>query len=211
MFVVHLCKLVSTIAVSVALGGCVTGLDIRSQEKIARQEVRNPTAFEPKTYRELISYADKLSDGYIYLSDKIMTEQDVVGTLIIASAGVAAGGLLYDASIDLVKGAGLAAGTLTAATTYFNPSEASSHLLDAAKQLACVSSAAASATETDENAGLVKEAIVTIRINLRKKLSRKLPDYGELVQKLKVSLLKDAISKSRGTSNLEVAINACVL
>ncbi|WP_292648508.1 hypothetical protein, partial [Mesorhizobium sp.] len=118
---------------SFTLSGCVGAQNVQSAEV----KVYGSPSIDPRSYAGNVEYAKRLADEYMRLSDQASSAQDAAALGLIASAGVAAGGLLYGGSTDLIKGAGLAAGSLGATTTYFKPGEASSDLLDAAEQLLC--------------------------------------------------------------------------
>jgi hypothetical protein len=125
------------------------------------------------------------------LSDQASGTQDVAALGIITAAGVAAGALLYDAPLALVKGAGLGAGTIAATTAYFRPGDTSTALLAAAEQLVCIRKAAEpvqhSLSDSDDAIEIVTGAIQSVRLNLRKKLNRTMPDYSSVVASLQKS------------------------
>ena len=171
-------------------------------------------AVDPRSYDDHIAYAGKLADEYIELSDRASAAQDTAALALIGTAGVAAGGLLFDGSLDLVKGAGLAAGGLTAATTYFNPGEASQDLLDAAEQLLCIAKVAVPEPRQHEAAlEALKEGITTARLNLRKKLQHTLPDYKQLLQAYKASAEQRFFQNESGRElvDLQNEIRKCLL
>ncbi|MBB6486856.1 hypothetical protein [Rhizobium lusitanum] len=174
-----------------------------------------------KTLADNTKLAGALADQYITLSDQASSAQDIAALGIIASAGVAAGGMLYDANLNLIKGAGLAAGTLTASSTYFKPGETSSALLDAAEQMICLRKAGEpylAKFGNDPQAGeILKGGILTVRLNLRKRLNRTLPDYRNLVENLKASLQQapaggvHGLSDEENLSLLRASVASCVL
>jgi hypothetical protein len=169
-----------------------------------------------------MQYASELANKYSDLSDKASSAEDAAALALIASAGVAAGGLLYDASIDLIKGAGLAAGAITATSAYFKPQETGTFLLDAAEQLLCIVKAGRD-LPIDPNDGeamnIVDDGILTVRINLRKNLRRTLPDYRQLVKDLQGLATAPLPRKLTGAVDvhaevmrrLRLAVAACVL
>ncbi|MGO6784011.1 hypothetical protein [Rhizobium ruizarguesonis] len=182
------------LSIAVLIGGCVGAANVQ------RSEVEIYSRQNTRTLADTIHYADLLAGQYIALSDRASGVQDVTAVGLIASAGVAAGAMLYDANLNLVKGAGLAAGTIAAGSAYFRPGETSAALLDAAEQLICIRKAGEpylEAYRTSEDAGeIVNGGILNVRVNLRKKLSRTLPDYRSLVESLKDSIVNQPAAKA---------------
>ncbi|MGO7301403.1 hypothetical protein ACC718_32875 [Rhizobium ruizarguesonis] len=182
------------LAIAVLVSGCVGAANVQ------RSEVEIYSRQNTRTLADTIHYADLLAGQYIALSDWASGVQDVTAVGLIASAGVAAGAMLYDANLNLVKGAGLAAGTIAAGSAYFRPGETSAALLDAAEQLICIRKAGElylEAYRTSEDAGeIVNGGILNVRVNLRKKLSRTLPDYRSLVESLKDSIVNQPAVKA---------------
>jgi len=148
------------------------------------------------------------------LADQASSAQDVAALGLIASAGVAAGGLVYGSSIDLIKGAGLAAGTLTATTSYFKPGEASTALLAAAGQLICLTKVADLQLVGEiEATPILRNAIQTIRLNLRRSLAHTLPDYSQLVQALQTAATPRGarlVQEDESLTQFRAAIAACI-
>ncbi len=177
---------------AVLLSGCVSAhhVQVAEIEAGADQMTPAPNRIAP-SFDENIAYAEGLANTYLKLSDKAASAQDAVAIGFIADAALAAGGLLYNSNISLIKAAGLAAGTMTATTGYFKPAETSAALLDASEQLLCVRNAAAlvptGARSDPDVEDIFTSSILTVRLNLRKKLERKLPDYQSLVNSLKTA------------------------
>ncbi len=210
----HFCFLGIGFVLSFGLSGCVGAQNVQRAEV----KVFESPAIDPRSYAGNVEYAKRLADEYMALSDQASSAQDAAALGLIASAGVAAGGLLYGGSTDLIKGAGLAAGSLGATTTYFKPGEASTDLLDAAEQLLCISKVSYPPPD-DPVAGseIIRQGVMTVRLNLRKKLSHTLPDYKQLVETLKTSISAQSAAKHAYAANvvtvedLRVEINKCVL
>jgi hypothetical protein len=190
-----------------ALSGCVGATAVHKAEVIALQPI------DPRSYSDNVAYARKLASDYIDLSDRASAAQDATAMALIGTAGVAAGALLFDGSLDLVKSAGLAAGGLSATASYFRPGESSEYLLDAAEQLICISKVAVPPPTDDPVEGLavLKTGITTVRLNLRKKLQRTLPDYGKLLQTLKETAGEHIENEERTVDQLEADIAKCLL
>jgi hypothetical protein len=188
---------------------------------VRRAEINTYAMQKVETLQDTIRYTSALVESYMTLSDQASAAQDVAALSVIATAGVAAGGLLYNAHLDLIKGAGLAAGTLTATTSYFKPGETSAALLDAAEQLICVRRAAEPFQSTFNHSAeaieIVSTAIQNVRLNLRKKLSRSLPDYKSLVASLRQTLAEqpateDAyLDRVEDLSTLRTTVAVCLL
>lgn len=150
--------------------------------------VRYPKNENP--YENGISYARTLADYYIQQAGYVSQGKDAVALGLIATAGVATGGLLYDANVNLIKGAGLAAGSLTVLNNYANSEEAETGLLAASEALICIADVAESATKLNSDPvaqGALYDAILRVRMNVRKKISRKVIDYGTLLDDYKVA------------------------
>ncbi|WP_292648505.1 hypothetical protein, partial [Mesorhizobium sp.] len=71
----------------------------------------------------------------------------------------------------------------------------------------------------DQVAGseIIRQGVMTVRLNLRKKLSHTLPDYKQLVETLKTSISEQSAAKHDYTGkavtleDLKVEVNKCVL
>ncbi|MDX0658339.1 hypothetical protein GOD21_15060 [Sinorhizobium medicae] len=193
--------------------GCVSAINVQ------REEVRLYSNSDPSTYEGNLAFAQALAEAYIRLSDQASIAQDAAAMGLITAASVAAGGILYDAHLDLVKGAGLAAGSLTATASYFRPGEAGTHLLEAAEQLLCIQNAGLQFPKQyrpdPEAISVIVSGITTVRVNLRKQLRRSLPDYKDLVNNLKFSLAAQngsGLGVYPGSiADLRAAVATCVL
>lgn len=129
------------------------------------------------------NYAFALAHVYTRLSDQASSSEDIAAAGIIGSAGVGAGSMLYDANLNLLKSAGLAAGLITAGRNYTKPFESAEHLLNAAEAMLCISNVADMVSvelQTDANARLLDSAIDSVRLDLRRKLQRQAPDFTKL-------------------------------
>ncbi len=218
-------KLSLCILSSLALTGCASALAVQSAEVKLVSE--NKTAAERQKFRKLgddfhgrVNYARALADEYIKYADSAATAENLAAAGILAAAATAAGGMLYGAHVDLLKGAGLAAGTITATRGYAEPVRAASDLLNAAEGLVCIANAGrvtSKAVQKDwRAAGVLDDGIRAIRLGLRKKLLRDSPDYNDILTKIKdtyreknVALMNSDASESLEV--LEVKVNVCVL
>ncbi|WP_206615928.1 hypothetical protein [Rhizobium sp. WSM1325] len=208
-----ICRMTVVLSIPAFLSSCVGATNVQ------RSEVEIYSKQSTETLADTIHYADLLANKYIALSDQASGAQDMAAVGLIASAGVAAGGLLYDADLNLIKGAGLAGGTIAAGSTYFRPGETSAALLDAAEQLVCIRKAGEPflvSYRTSTAAGeIVNGGILNVRVNLRKKLSRTLPDYRSLVESLKASIVNQPAGKGfapvRTLDDLRIEVATCVL
>ncbi|MGO7837223.1 hypothetical protein [Rhizobium johnstonii] len=194
-------KMIVLLSIAVLISSCVGAATVQ------RSEVEIYSGQSTETLADTIRYADLLAGKYIALSDQASGVQDVTALGLIATAGVAAGGLLYDANLNLVKGAGLGAGTIVAGSSYFRPGETSAALLDGAEQLICIRKAGEPflvAYRASEDAGeIVNGGILNVRVNLRKKLSRTLPDYRSLVESLRASILSQPAGRGAGFAQVQ--------
>lgn len=125
---------------------------------------------------------------------------------------------MYGSHLDLIKGAGLAAGTITATRGYFKPGEAAPFLLDAADGMLCIASVGRSPQFKPVEAGapIVDDAISRIRLDLRKKLLRRAPDYQDVIDAIKSTTTDDAQKNNTQTfvsskDILRDKLNLCVL
>ncbi len=189
------------VACSVALSGCVGAGDVGQSElnirirnsdpSIQKAACRNtfscPTIDVGPSFAGRANYAAALAGEYMRLADDASRTEDLAALGIISSAGVAAGALLYDANVNLLKGAGLSAAMIAAGRNYAKPSESAQHLLNAAEGMLCVASAARSTDPAVQAtaAGLVDDAINRIRLDLRKRLARQAPSYRDIVDAAK--------------------------
>ncbi|MCA1494603.1 hypothetical protein I6F11_27355 [Ensifer sp. NBAIM29] len=193
------------VATSFLLCGCINSADLYADETLtwkatllranaqdvsSQQEIRSaPWPTDRNPYINAINYARNLAELYIGQASKASAAKDAAAAGLLGAAGVAAGGLLYGAHLDVLKGAGLAAGAATSTSSYVKPEIAETALLSAAEALMCVAGVAQQRSATfrgdAEAASIVSDAILTIRLNLRKKLSRQLPDYGVLLDRFR--------------------------
>ncbi|MCA1408208.1 hypothetical protein I6F26_24780 [Ensifer sp. IC3342] len=166
-----------------------------------------PTDNDP--YVNGINYARNLADLYMEQASKASTAKDFAAAGLLGSAGVAAGGLLYGSHLDLIKGAGLAAGAITSTTSYTKQDVAEDALLRGAEALICVAGVAQKETTAFQNnteaAGVVSDATLRIRLNVRKKLIRQVPEYSALVDRLKIAAaLPPPTGDARTVANVDV-------
>ncbi|WP_144353248.1 MULTISPECIES: hypothetical protein [Sinorhizobium] len=189
------------------LCGCVSGARVHSAEvKIANEQ----------TYQGRLDYAEKLAEKYIELADEATGAQDVAAMGIITAAAVGAGGLLYGAHVDLLKGAGLAAGTITATRGYAKPAETAGHLYNAAEALLCIQSVGVNSPQVESARSILNEGINKVRINLRRNLVQDTPNYGELLNQIRGTYIQkiEAAGQARVLSveeELRERINECIL
>lgn len=99
---------------------------------------KKDACFDLDNYNDLLKYGVNLSLIYIDLSDNASAGSDLYAVGTIAAAAVTAGGLLFGSHPDLIRGAGLFAGTATGIDDYLEPDEASEALLTASEQVHCV-------------------------------------------------------------------------
>jgi len=202
--------------VSFPLSGCIGAHHVAEQEVLARTEDA------PESLTEFVQTASELSDEYLSLAGEASTGQDILALGIISAAATAAGGGLFNSHADLILGAGLAAGTINGLSNYLKPAEANKYLLTAAEQMTCIIQQATpyvnSHNKNAEALGIVEGGILQIRINLRKKLTRDTPNFGELVEKLKASIENkeetkrlEKLAKAKPLDELRTQINACPL
>lgn len=143
---------------------------------------------DPNPYNTKIRYARSLAEYYMEQAGFASGAKDAVALGLIAAAGVATGGLLYDANVNLIKGAGLAAGSLTVLNNYGRPQEAEATLLTASEALICIADAADGAPELSADPaalGALNDATFRVRLNVRNRLSRKIIDYNTLMNTFK--------------------------
>ncbi|WP_141150963.1 hypothetical protein [Martelella alba] len=139
-------------------------------------------------YLARAEYANQLSYQYRRAARRASQGQDFGAVSIIASAGTAAGGLLFGSSLNLVKGAGLAAGLADANLGYFQPKQAQLSLLLAASKANCIATAA-QPEPLDMVAGrqVLNDAISAVEISLAEALVRDTPSFETLVAALRAA------------------------
>jgi hypothetical protein len=193
----------------------VRNSDSNTQKAICQRNYDCPKLDLGPSIGGRINYANALAGEYMRLADSASRAQDWAALGIISSAGVAAGALAYDANVNLLKGAGLSAAMIAAGRNYAKPGESVAHLLNAAEGMLCVASAARSANPAvqDASAGLVDDAINSIRLDLRKKLERQAPNYRDIVEAAKAA----DVDRSTGrqaffttVNGLSIRLDACV-
>jgi hypothetical protein len=214
---------------SVSLSGCFGAGDVGQAEvslhlRNSDDPIRNAACIERSnctpidvgpTYTGRVNYAAALAGEYMRLADRASQTEDLAALGIISAAGVGAGALLYDAPLNLLKGAGLAAGMTAAGRNYAKPGESAQHLLNAAEGMLCIASAAglAPATVRTTGAELVDLAINRVRLDLRRKLQRQAPSYRDIVDAVKTvdanksTNLKGLVETTPGLSS---ALDTCV-
>jgi hypothetical protein len=179
---------------AVILAGCVGAASVGKSEITVYQD----SITSINTIGGNTAYAQKLADEYLKQATTASETQDAIAFGTIGAAATGAGGLLYNSGFDLIKGAGLAAGTTAAVGNYLKPDETILALLDAAEQLVCIAKSGEMAEsqfgQKAEEAGIdthVVEAVDILgvgirqaRIHLRKKLVRQRPDYTSLLNQL---------------------------
>lgn len=184
-----------TLIFSVMLSGCV------GAASVGKKEVKIYEDYHSKinTIKGNVAYAQDLADEYLKQATTASETQDAIAFGTIGAAATGAGGLLYNASTGLIKGAGLAAGTAAAVGSYLEPDETVLALLNAAEQLVCIAQSgrmadsllgkktegeAAIETESVQAVDILSIGIRQARINLRKALIRQRPDYSSLLNQL---------------------------
>jgi len=171
---------------TILLSGCI------GAHRVAEQEVQVRTVDTPESLSEFVKIASELSDEYLLLAGEASAGQDLLALGIISAAATAAGGGLFNSHADLILGAGLTAGTINGLSNYLKPADANKYLLTAAEQMTCIIQQATpyvnSFNKNAEARGIVQGGILQVRINLRKKLTRDTPNFGELIEKLKASV-----------------------
>lgn len=174
----------------------VNDLEISRKYNIAKLPPNN----DP--YGNGIIYSRSLAEYYMQQAGVASGAKDAVALGLIAAAGVATGGLLYDANLNLIKGAGLAAGSLTVLNTYGRPEETETALLSAADALICIANAAESAPNLASDPAAQSalfDATLKVRVTLRKRIARKIIDYGTLLDTFKAA--GERTRKSGGAEN----------
>ncbi|MGO8023917.1 hypothetical protein [Rhizobium leguminosarum] len=214
-------KSATVMTVAMILLPTIVGCVGASTVQMAEVKYINRKTTGIRTLQDNVDLAGELANQYINLSDEASGAQDIAALGIIGAAGAAAGGLLYDANLNLIKGAGLAAGTMTATSSYFKPGETSTALLDAAEQMICIRKAGEPFLEryagSAEAGEILAGGILTARLNLRKRLNRTMPDYRSLVESLGRSYAarsqSDAEQLRNGPSieELRTSVATCLL
>ncbi|EJT04964.1 hypothetical protein RCCGE510_12551 [Rhizobium sp. CCGE 510] len=237
-------RLQISIAIPILLAGCVNGTKLYSDETLTwkatllKKPVDEVTANDKwldddAPYANRIAFARNLADRYMAQAGKVSNTKDAAAVGLIGTAAVAAGGLFYDAGLGLVKGTGLAAGTITTTMNYAKPDDAEAALLNAAEALICVASVAqggkqaftvSAATEPKgsevkvastggeaEAAGILDDTILRIRLNLRGKLTRKISDYRSLLDDFKAYYKPDARGVVSDLDGLRSRTAECII
>lgn len=192
------CRSTSVCVLILTLSGCVNGASVGVKEIETYKKLLNASKDEQpfNTLTGRVNYAENLADLYISEADRASLSGDAVALTVIGVAATGAGALVFDGSTDLLKGAGLAAGTTSAVGNYFRPQETSLALLIAAEQLICMAGAGRSARNDLEALGLgntetlsdpieiMDTGVRHVRLNLRKALVRTRPDYSTVLASL---------------------------
>lgn len=215
MCVKGLYKICVIIGMTFAIFGCV------SASSIGKAELLRSFSYNEYRYSDNIYYAKALAKEYIIYSDRASRSHDLIAILTIGSAATAAGGILYGAHMDVIKGAGLAAGSINASASYFKPRKTSIWLINAAEQLLCIANKGREVQHIlkydTEAAGILNEGILKVRLKLRKALIRDTPDYSDILKKLTEDKTKGAEFREEKNNNrfaidgLREKIEACTL
>lgn len=190
--------------ITILIGGCVNSNDVGRKEIEIKRNIFIPAQYvehskngsetlftrvrsaEPETLILWTNYAGKLSIAFTQMSDASAAAQRATALGIIGAAVTASGAIAYDGNLDLLKGAGLAGGTLAALTAYFNPAKNAKSLLTAAEKLHCIEYAGATADESLETDSaailLMKSNIRRVTLSLRLELERDPPSYEQIVR-----------------------------
>lgn len=205
--------------------GCVTSTDVRVQETaiLKRYEENSPslkcaTTASTDAYNNRVCFAADLARAYISLADKASQSEELAAYGTIAAAGTAAGALAYGSNLNLVKGAGLAAGSIAVSNNYTRPGETAGYLLDAADGLLCIAKVGRTegARSVPDAAEMIDTATDTIRIDLRKKLTRQAPDYRTIVTLIQSTTTPSAqkailAGALKDPSEFKANLDACIL
>ncbi|MEP2706518.1 MAG: hypothetical protein ABJQ71_05950 [Roseibium sp.] len=144
-----------------------------------------------KSVEQFSEYAENLATLYLEESDKLSYTQEAIALGIIGAGATAAGGLLFSTSTNVIKAAGLAAGTAGALGTYIKPKENSAALLNSADRMMCIANSGRIAASelsksTDrESRQLMDTGIRRGRILLRKELTRNAPNYSDVLAQIR--------------------------
>jgi len=206
--------------VSILVSGCVGAAQVGKKEvRIYSENLSGLNTIDGNT-----KYAQLLSDEYLKQAATASDTQDAISLGVIGAAATGAGGLLFNSGFDLIKGAGLAAGTTTAVGNYLKPGETVLALLNAAEQLVCIAKSGQLAepiVKPDHDAELAAVEILAIgirqaRINLRKTLVRQRPDYNTLLNQISDTAavpnkLRNQLSEKEMVEKLRDDVNKCLL
>lgn len=193
-------KLLLCFSAALLLSGCSGPAALKVSEtdamyrKITEDNVVKTVPFNPEEdLNKSILYAQRLSEAYINYSDNVSAVQDLAAMTVVGATSVAASAVLFDFSPNVWKTAGLIAGATGALWNYSKPGEQRTLALRAAEKMSCIAGSgnyflvnAAGATHTDrENAKLlVLGGVQSVRIDLRKGFTAKLPGYEVLLRQL---------------------------
>lgn len=207
------------------ISGCVSAHNIGKSELAVEKTVffhvgnGKPTPVSP-TVERWADYAGGLAVSYMRLSDRSSAQQDMLAGGLIASAATAAGGIVYGANGDLIKGAALAAGSIGVVDTYLKPGATTVALLVASKKMNCVQHAglwaANGGLNEDDNAiSMIAAAMTKIQTALRLEVKRDLQSYQDLLKSiLSVQPKEEKDTKSLANfaeiEALENKLNNCV-
>ena len=189
--------------------GCYTANDVGVKELEIKKQLFVPEKYElhsgegtekkPYLYRKTAeateetvtlwtNYAGRLSDSFSAMSDASSNAERAAALAIIGAAVTASGAIVFDGSSNLLKGAGLAAGTIAALTTYLRPRENAAVLLNAAQKLHCIEYAGARAdallNDVPEAIELMKSSVRKATLTLRSQLQSNARSYEEIVRDL---------------------------
>ncbi len=172
------------------LTACGTHVEIGNGEETAIKNASQSKAatnyYEIDKVSTLLRVAGAVGEEYINLSDNIATQQDITALLLLLTAAQGAYDVTTGASTERVARVGLFGLTLNQGAAYLRPAETSAALLRAAERQFCISGAgrrhALSTAQNDSvDFGHVADALTSVRLQLRRELSRgELPNYAEL-------------------------------
>lgn len=223
----RLCAVVALVALAASLAACVNQATVSKNEfdltygefkcKDGKKQCSYANAVDFTTISGNINIAGQLAESYLKSADSAAHHQDVAATGVIGAAATAAGGLLYGGNLSLIRGAGLAAGTIGALDGYYDQGEVSRALINAANQMACIASVGSQASTKNKSAvpdddadaaDVLRLAILKVRVNLRSAMARQMPEFSSVIEEIKNSSVERQVRQANERDANGVMSNA---
>lgn len=153
-----------------------------------------PTSKTGDPINEAIEQAQKLRDDYVEYSRDKIASLPLYNLLLLGTAGVGIGGLLFDSHPDFVAIAGLAGGSVAGIKTVLNPAAVATAYIDGADALNCVIESAKPLMSENRKADLKKP----------QEIVKSLKDSKIDTVETKLSTLKIVIRNKQVSSDLRI-------
>ncbi|GAA6164032.1 hypothetical protein NBRC116590_17360 [Pelagimonas sp. KU-00592-HH] len=199
--------------------GCTTNQSIR----VAESEAGNGASDQPLNYyaynstSELLSTGASVANAYIELADANATSQDVAAFLLTGMATWAAYGTIEGYTAEKLGRIALGGILINQSVNYLSPKETRERLIVAAERQFCIVSRGrpfSSSTANEEAHQVLADGFTSVRLLLRKELSREFPDFSKVLSDYASAIKKTQGLARTSSGNLDLLraqIAECIL